>query len=86
MGPQVNMRKEQGKETLFQAKEISIEHLGKVPGRFLAADKNLLQFFQRAADTERIGNCLDPGHVSIVREEIVRYTASKQGSQSRLDC
>ena len=30
------------KETILKAREISIEHLREVPGRFLAADKNLL--------------------------------------------
>ena len=38
------------KETILQAREISIEHLRNVPGRFLAADKNLLQTFHRRAD------------------------------------
>ena len=31
------------KKTILKAQEISNEHLRKVPGRFLAADKNLLQ-------------------------------------------
>ena len=40
-------KSEMQKETILKAREISIEHLRKVPGRFLAADKNLLQTFHR---------------------------------------
>ena len=40
-------KSEMQKETILKAQEISIEHLRKVPGRFLAADKNLLQTFHR---------------------------------------
>ena len=54
-----------GKEAILKAREISIERLRKIPGRLLAADKNLLQTCQRAADTERVGDRLDSGHVSM---------------------
>ena len=47
------------KETILKAREISIEHLRKVPGRFLAADKNLLQTFHRRVNIH--ARCDDDG-------------------------
>ena len=73
-------KSEMQKETILKAREISIEHLRNVPGRFLAADKNLLQTFHRGIDMERVGDRLDTGHVfAVVREVVVRGTAGKKG-------
>ena len=46
-----------GKETILKAREISIERLRKIPGRLLAADKNLLQTFQRRVDFQCLCKC-----------------------------
>ena len=74
-----------GKETILKAREISIERLRKIPGRLLAADKNLLQTCQRAIDMERFGDCLDAGNdLAVVRDVIARNTASEHTCQERV--
>ena len=78
-------KSEMQKETILKAREISIEHLRKVPGRFLAADKNLLQTFHRGADTECVGDGLDTGCFGLQkakregREEVPPPTTTRTG-------
>ena len=55
-----------GKETILKAREISIERLRKIPGRLLAADKNLLQTCQRGIHIQCFGEVLCAFRIQVV--------------------